>query len=138
MSGNSVQKDRALSLTHELIGYLNDAERQLSSARNWGILDVLGGGFIVDLIKHSRLRKAQYAMDCVNRTIKDLRQVLGSINVSPDYSMQVGGFASFADFFFDGCIADIYMTSKIMTSLSEVRRLKERALLLKQKLTESI
>ena len=48
-----VQVNQALKLTDQLIATLDDAERQLSSARNWGFLDVLGGGFIVDLIKHS-------------------------------------------------------------------------------------
>ena len=53
------QVNLALNLTNQLIGELDQAERQLSSARNWGFLDVLGGGLIVDLIKHSKLNNAK-------------------------------------------------------------------------------
>ena len=63
---NNIQISQALNLTDQLISCLDDAERQLSSARNWGFLDVLGGGFIVDLIKHSKLNNAKYSMERVN------------------------------------------------------------------------
>ncbi|MBR4791696.1 MAG: hypothetical protein IK024_12460 [Treponema sp.] len=43
MSDNTLQINHALSLTDQLIDCLDDAERQLSSARNWGFIDILGG-----------------------------------------------------------------------------------------------
>ena len=122
MSENYLQINRALTLTDQLIDCLDDAERQLSSARNWGFIDILGGGLITDLIKHSKLRNAQTTMEHVNAIMQELQQVLGSISIPGDYRMQVGGFATFADFFFDSGIVDIYMTAKIMNSLSEVKK----------------
>ncbi|MBR5400394.1 MAG: hypothetical protein IK102_01170 [Treponema sp.] len=136
MSENSLQINRAMQLTDQLIGCLDDAEHQLSSARNWGFIDVLGGGLITDLIKHSKLHKAQTSMEHVNAIMQELQQVLGSISIPGDYRMQVGGFATFADFFFDSGIVDIYMTAKIMNSLKEVRNLKNKCYDLKQRLTE--
>ena len=134
MPDNTLQINQALSLTDQLIGCLDDAERQLSSARNWGFLDVLGGGLLVDLIKHSKLRNAQTTMEHVNSIMQQLQQVLGSISIPGDYRMEIGGFATFADFFFDSGIVDIYMTAKIMNSLTEVKKLKERAYELKRRL----
>ena len=136
MPDNTLQINQALSLTDQLIGCLVDAERQLSSARNWGFIDVLGGGLITDLIKHSKLRNAQTTMEHVNSIMQQLQQVLGSISIPGDYRMEIGGFATFADFFFDSGIVDIYMTAKIMNSLSEVKKLKERAYELKQRLNQ--
>ena len=136
MPDNTLQINQALSLTDQLIGCLDDAEHQLSSARNWGFIDVLGGGLITDLIKHSKLHKAQTSMEHVNAIMQELQQVLGSISIPGDYRMQVGGFATFADFFFDSGIVDIYMTAKIMNSLKEVRNLKDKCYDLKQRLTE--
>ena len=135
MPDNTLQINRALTLTDQLIGCLDDAERQLSSARNWGFLDVLGGGFIVDLIKHSKLRNAQTTMEHVNSIMQQLQQVLGSISIPGDYRMEIGNFATFADFFFDSGIVDVYMTAKIMNSLSEVRRLKDKCYELKRRLS---
>ena len=129
------QVNQALNLTNQLIAELDQAERQLSSARNWSFLDVLGGGLITDLIKHSKLNNAKISMDRVNYLMQELRRVLGGISMSGDYSMNVGGFATFADFFFDSGIVDVYMTAKIMSSLNEVRNLKNRCYELRTRLS---
>ena len=129
-----VQVNQAINLTNQLIGELEQAERQLSSARNWGFLDVLGGGVIVDLIKHSKLNNAKISMDRVNYLLQELKRVLGGISMPGDYSMNVGGIATFADFFFDSGIVDVYMTAKIMSSLNEVRNLKNRCYELRSRL----
>ncbi|MDD5930455.1 MAG: hypothetical protein PUC37_11705 [Spirochaetales bacterium] len=131
---NSLQINQAINLTDQLITCLDEAERHLSSARTWGFLDVLGGGLLVDLIKHSKLNNAKYSMDRVNYLMQELQRTLGNISVPNDYRMQIGGFATFADFFFDSGIVDVYMTAKIMSSLNEVRRLKDRCYDLKSKL----
>ena len=132
---NEVQINQALSLTDQLISELDQAERQLSSARNWGFLDVLGGGLITDLIKHSKLNNAKLSMERVNYLLQELKRVLGGISMPGDYSMNVGGFETFADFFFDSGIVDVYMTAKIMSSLNEVRNLKNRCYELRQRLS---
>ena len=129
------QVNQALNLTNQLIAELDQAERQLSSARNWGFLDVLGGGLIVDLIKHSKLSNAKVSMERVNYLLQELRRVLGGISMAGDYSMNVGGFETFADFFFDSGIVDVYMTAKIMSSLNEVRNLKNRCYELRSRLS---
>lgn len=134
---NEVQINQALSLTDQLILELDQAERQLSSARNWGFLDVLGGGLITDLIKHSKLNNAKLSMERVNYLLQELKRVLGGISMPGDYSMNVGGFETFADFFFDSGIVDVYMTAKIMSSLNEVRSLKNRCYELRNKLTNA-
>ena len=134
---NEVQINQALSLTDQLISELDQAERQLSSARNWGFLDVLGGGFITDLIKHSKLNNAKLSMERVNYLLQELKRVLGGISMPGDYSMNVGGFETFADFFFDSGIVDVYMTAKIMSSLNEVRSLKNRCYELRSRLASA-
>ena len=131
------QVNQALNLTNQLIAELEQAERPLSSARNWSFLDVLGGGLITDLIKHSKLNNAKISMDRVNYLLQELRRVLGGISMPGDYSMNVGGFATFADFFFDSGIVDVYMTAKIMSSLNEVRNLKNRCYELRSRLSNN-
>lgn len=129
-----VQISEAINLTNQILGYVEQAERSLSSARNWGFFDVLGGGFIVDMIKHHKLGKAREAMESVNYLMQRLQQLLGSLQLPADYRMEIGNFATFADFFFDGVFADLYMQSKIMQSLDEVRRLKNKLYELKSRL----
>jgi hypothetical protein len=44
------------------------------------------------------------------------------------------GFSSFGDFLFDGAIFDIYMQSKIMSSLDQIRSLRTKLLQLQEML----
>ncbi len=132
---NDLQVNQAIDLTNQLIGCLNEAERQLSSARNWSFFDVLGGGLITDLIKHTKLGNAKVSMDRVNYLLQELKRVLGGISMPGDYSMNVSGVLTFADFFFDSGIVDIYVTAKIMNSLNEVRSLRDRCYDLRNKLS---
>ena len=134
---NELQINKAINITDQLINYLDDAERQLSSARNWGFLDILGGGLITDLIKHSKLGNAKSSMNQVNYLLQELKDVLGGISMPGDYRMNVNEFLTFADFFFDSGIVDVYMTAKIMNSLSEVRKLKEKCYDLKRRLSSA-
>ena len=134
VSVNRVAVGEALNITNELIPLVEKTEKHLSSARNWSFLDVLGGGLLVDLIKHSKLGNASQTMDRVNVLMQRLQKVLGSINMPQDYTMNVGGFLTFADFFFDNALLDAFMTTKILSSINQVRDLKQRLYTLKNKL----
>lgn len=131
---NTPQVNEAMQLVRQLIPLVENAERNLSSARTWSFLDVFGGGALVDVIKHVKLDKASDSMNQVNYLMQRLQVVLGSIRIPEDYKMRVGGFATFADFLWDGAIVDVYMLSKIMSSLKTVRDLKGRLYSLKEML----
>lgn len=133
---NEVQINQALELTNQLITCLDEAERQLTSARNWGIIDVLGGGLITDLIKHSKMNNASTAMGRVNYLLMELKRVLGGITMPGNYNLNMNGFVTFADYFFDSTLVDVYVTAKIMNNLSEVRNLKNRCYELRRRLSE--
>ncbi|MCI6997957.1 MAG: hypothetical protein MR936_14515, partial [Eubacterium sp.] len=45
---------------------------------------------------------------------------LKDVNLSLDLRMEVGGFLSFADFFFDGLVADYLVQSKIASAREQV------------------
>ena len=126
MENNLQNIAQAIRITDELIPMVEQAEREFKSARNWGFLDVMGGGFIVDLIKHSKLNNASSLMNEINYRLGDLQRSLGGINIPVDYRVQVGGFETFADFVFDGALADMWMTGRIMSSLKQVSDLKDK------------
>ncbi|MCI5523001.1 MAG: hypothetical protein PUI24_01220 [Spirochaetales bacterium] len=131
------QNGKAVNIINRLLPLLDEAERNLSSARNWSIFDVLGGGFIVDLFKHSKLSKAQGNMEQVNSLMNELSCILRGINIPADCTMEVGNFVTFADFLFDGFFVDAYVTSKIMGSIDQVRKMKTKLSDLKKYLLET-
>ena len=124
----------ALNTVNELIPLVNTAESQFKSARNWSFLDLLGGSTIVDLIKHYKLGKAGSTMNDINFLLQRLSNELGNIQIPDDYRMNMGGFLTFADFVFDGFFVDAYMTSKILSSINEIQKLKNRLYSVKEKL----
>lgn len=125
-------------IINKLIPLINEAEDKFKSARNWGVVDLLGGGLLVDLIKHSKLSSASNVMNEINYLLGELQRELKDIYIPTDYRMQLGGFSTFADFFFDGTLADAYMESKIISSLDQVRTLKNRILELDSRLNQML
>ncbi|MBR2317932.1 MAG: hypothetical protein IKA37_08135 [Spirochaetales bacterium] len=109
----------------QILPLVDEAERKFKSARNWGFLDIFGGGLIVDLFKHGKLNSANNTMNEISYHLQILQNQLGSLTIPTDYRMKFG-FSSFGDFLFDGAIFDIYMQSKIMSSLDQVRKLKNK------------
>ncbi len=130
----NLQVENALETINELIPLVEQAENQFKSARNWSFLDVLGGDFIVDIVKHYKLNKVAGTMNEVDYLLQKLGRELGNINIPEDYRMQLGGFLTFADFFFDGFFVDAYVASKIMNSLEQVQQLKNKLYILRSRL----
>lgn len=124
---NSVSNVNAAKNTiRQILPLIDEAEQKFKSARNWGFLDIFGGGLLVDLIKHSKINSAGNIMNDISYLLGQLQNQLQNVRIPTDYKMQTGGFSTFADFLFDGAIFDIYMQSKIMNSIDEIRRLRNR------------
>jgi len=73
-------------------------------------------------------------MNRINYLLHDLQRELKEVVMPTDFSMNTASFATFADFLFDGILADVYMQSKIMSSMEQVRELRNRLVYLKDKL----
>ena len=118
---NNEQEIReALQAADNALFHLRQAQRQLRSARNWGLYDLFGGGFFSTLIKHSKMNRArnevEAARDAVCRFSRELSDVAGSAQ----FEMDTDDFLSFADYFFDGFIADYMMQNRIGRASDQV------------------
>jgi len=118
---NNEQEIReALQAADNALFHLRQAQRQLRSARNWGLYDLFGGGFFSTLIKHSKMNRArnevEAARDAVCRFSRELSDVAGSAQ----FEMDTDDFLSFADYFFDGFMADYMMQSRIGRARNQV------------------
>lgn len=126
MENSPQQIAGARQTIRQLLPLIDQAENKFKSARNWGFLDIFGGGLLTDLIKHSKLNSASYDMNEIANLLQVLQNQLNGLIIPTDYRMRTGGFSTFGDFIFDGAIFDIYMQSKIMSSLEQVRQLKTK------------
>ena len=100
---------------------LRSAEQELSSARNWGFFDMLGGGFITDMIKHSRINDASSYIDRAKTDLSVFEKELRDIPEYGELNVDIGSFLSFADFFFDGLVVDYLVQSRINEARDRVQ-----------------
>ncbi|MBQ3967828.1 MAG: hypothetical protein II688_03990 [Lachnospiraceae bacterium] len=107
----------AINAADEALFHLRNASRELDKARGWGIWDIIGGGLLTNLIKHGKMRDAEYEIGCAKDALarfnKELRDVAGYSTIHID------SFLTFADFFFDGLIADLLVQSKIRDAIDQ-------------------
>ena len=136
MTNNIKEINDVQLIINQLLPLIDEAEKKFTSARNWGFLDILGGGFITDLVKHTKLSSASTTMNQINYLLRDLQRELKEVVIPTDFSMNTGTFATFADFVFDGVLADVYMQSKIMTSIEQIKELRRRLEILRGKLRD--
>ena len=59
MAQREIEIDEALAAVEEALDCLDAAARDLKSARNWGLLDMFGGGFWISAFKQGRMQAAQ-------------------------------------------------------------------------------
>ncbi len=103
----------AIRAGERALSSLYSAEDQLSSARNWGILDMFGGNFITGMLKHGKIDNARRDIEDAKRDLAAFRDELADIQDLQYVNIDIGGFLTFADFFFDGFLADFFVQSKI-------------------------
>ena len=80
-----LELEEARSAAQCAIVALARVEGHLGSARNWGGLDMLGGGFITTAIKHDRIRSARAALATAQAHVRNLGRELEDVG-------RIGGF----------------------------------------------
>ena len=110
----------ALDAGERALSSLRKAQEKLNSAGNWGLFDMFGGGLFSTIMKRSKMDDAQQLMEAAKSDLKRFQRELKDVNIPLDLRMEVGGFLSFADFFFDGFVADYLVQSKISEAKEQV------------------
>lgn len=128
--------DEAVSAGNDVTRCIVRVSENLNSAENWGTWDLLGGGLISDLAKHSRIDDARTAASQVSVLLSRFRSELADVKITSDIHIEIDGFTKFADFFFDGLIADWVVQSKIHDSQASVAQVEREVHSVLSKLSE--
>lgn len=125
---NNQQREirEAISAGNRARSIIEGIEKHLSDAEGWGTWDLLGGGLITDLAKHSHLDEAQKQIENLQVQLRRFKTELADIKISADVHISIDGFLRFADYFFDGLIADWTVMDKISQAQSEVAGVKRK------------
>lgn len=115
-----------------------DAKRELGSARNWGLFDMIGGGFFSSLIKHGKMGRAEQIMSEVSRELKILQKELADVGSSVELSLNNTQLNQFLDIAFDNIFTDWMTQSKIENAMSELNELEDDVTRLKFRLDDML
>jgi hypothetical protein len=121
---NRREIEEAIQAGKRVETHLENAGKSLNSAEGWGTWDILGGGLLADMAKHSHIDDAKSEAERVQMSLMQFRTELADIKINNDIHFETDGFGKFADFFFDGLIADWCMQSRIEESLQSVSHVK--------------
>lgn len=113
--------DEAVRAGERALQSLRAAEERLASAGRWGIADMLGGGLIVSLVKHGRMDEASSYLEAAKTDLRIFQKELRDIPDQAGLTVDVGGFLSFADIFFDSFLVDFMVQSKIDRTKDKVQ-----------------
>ena len=117
-----MEKERreAVEAGEAALNRLYQARRDLSSAQGWGLIDIFGGGFITTAIKRGKINDACRNVDMARSELRRFSKELRDYSDIAGTNFDIGGFAVFADYFFDGMLADFYVQSKINKAQRQV------------------
>lgn len=97
---------------------LEHVQKELGSAENWGAWDMMGGGMIATMMKHSKIDAAKSLARRAQRRLRRFEEELADADERLHVSIEIDGFTKFADYFFDGLIVDWVVQAKIAKASS--------------------
>ncbi|OME99722.1 hypothetical protein BK124_09120 [Paenibacillus amylolyticus] len=113
--------DEAFREGEYLLYALERAEKALSSAGNWGVYDMMGGGVISTHIKRGRMDDAQVAIMDAGKRLRRFQKELEDVEMAVHADLHLGGLLSFADYFFDNLFVDWMVQDKIRKAERQVK-----------------
>ena len=112
--------DEASSAGRAALVTADEILHSLDSAHGWATWDLLGGGLVADLAKHSHLDSAQAAVEQLQVELRRFKTELADVTIDADLQVSIDGFLRFADYFFDGLFVDWAVMDRISQSQTAV------------------
>ena len=105
--------DEALVAADKTLIHLNAALKELESAKNWGIFDLLGGGMFTSIIKRGHLNDVETELTLAREKAEILIDELDDLGRTLDIDLEIDDFLNFTDLFLDNIFSDLAVQSKI-------------------------
>jgi len=127
----NLQADRkelqeAVGSGQTVLTILDGVINSLNSAEGWGNWDMLGGGMLADLAKHSKIDDARDQVHQVQELLRRFQRELADIQSAESFLIDISSFYTFVDFFLDSLIVDWIVQSKIHNSLERTTQVRQR------------
>lgn len=108
------ESKEALAAGEEAKELVERAQRSLSSAQNWRIVDMIGAlDFIADMAKYQKINEAKQLMNELQMALRRFKTELVDVNFDARFVVNISSFDTMMDFFFDNMFFDFMVQSKI-------------------------
>ena len=114
------EKREAIEAGERALDSLRTAKECLDSAKNWGLVDIFGGGFFTTMMKQSKMEQASRNMEEAKYNLRNFSKELNDVNMSCNLNIETNDFMTFADYFFDGVFVDWMVQERINTARGQV------------------
>lgn len=116
--------NEAISAGQNALYAIEEAERHLGNARGLGVWDMLGGGLLSGLLKHSQVDKAQEYVNQAQTALQRFQRELKDVNMHIDYGVKFDGTSKAIDLLFDNILVDALIQSRIKETQENLRQSK--------------
>lgn len=116
--------DEAFYIGQKILRYVDEAIDALNSAKSWSTVDMLGGGFITDLVKYDHIDKAESIMKKVEGGLIRYQEELKDVSYGWDSGYEyLSNSHRLMDFLLDNIFTDVSNYNKIQDNLSSLENL---------------
>lgn len=122
------ETDQAIQAGQAAHAQAQHALSTLRSAKGWGVYDLLGGGLLSGLIKHSRMDKAEQEIAQLRRALDRFNRELHDVRVRCDATTELSAFWRVTDIVWDNFFSDWTALSQISEAKEQVERTDARIL----------
>lgn len=114
-----IERDEAIKAGRKALKSLKAARQSLGKARGWGVYDIIGGGMLSSVIKHSHMNNARTEMALAGRDLEAFADELKDLNLQ-DKGLKFTNLFSLMDVFYDDIVADLVVQHRIKSSANEI------------------
>ena len=120
MSDRQIEIYEAINSGQRALESLYAARDELQKARNWGIVDMFGGGMFITYAKHNKINQAKNCIAQAQQEMHRFGRQINNVNAFAGVDLGISDFLVFADYFFDGIVADFMVQQKINEAAAQV------------------
>ncbi|MBR6477893.1 MAG: hypothetical protein IKS85_05535 [Lachnospiraceae bacterium] len=113
LSKVDAEKRRVVEASKHALDSLKEAKKDLDSAFRWGIIDVVGGMYLVSGIKLAKIESAKAHIRDAMIWLQQFRRENDPTDYANQKYMRLGVLGSVLDFGLDGVGPDIYAQARI-------------------------
>jgi hypothetical protein len=113
LAGGDHQLTEARTAAQDALAALARLDRTLSSAANWGVLDLFGGGLFTSWAKHERLDEARGIAGEAAAALTILDRELEDVGMTFEHAFDGLGTGRFLDVWFDNIFSDLAAQDRI-------------------------